>query len=205
MRAFLAFPVPSDIRVHVRELQEYLRQNGVRGKWTEPDNLHLTVLFLGDQGPEPLRLLSSTLESELAVHGSFSLAWGTLGTFGRPPRVLYLGWEGGATAQYAALANDVRSWATACGVVISPATLRQEPRPHLTLARFRSSRESRALAALRGRAHGVNGWPADVPAPPADAGSIVCERIHLVHSVLRPDGPEYHVLEEFPLTRQATV
>ena len=73
IRAFVALRLPADIIDHASGLQSALKARGLRLRWVKPQNLHLTLKFLGDipvtavadlglalrrasQGAEPLAL-----------------------------------------------------------------------------------------------------------------------------------------------------
>ena len=53
MRLFIALPLGKEAAEAVAAYQTVLRKAGVTGNFTRPDNLHLTLAFLGEQqGPE---------------------------------------------------------------------------------------------------------------------------------------------------------
>ena len=55
MRLFIALPTPPDARRALEETQAALRSKGARGRFTPPENLHLTVCFLGSvENPAPV-------------------------------------------------------------------------------------------------------------------------------------------------------
>jgi 2'-5' RNA ligase len=47
MRLFIAIELPHDVRRHLQEMQELLRPV-LKAKWTRPEQLHLTLKFLGE-------------------------------------------------------------------------------------------------------------------------------------------------------------
>jgi 2'-5' RNA ligase len=49
VRLFFAAPLPEEEKRPILDLQEQLREIGVVAKWVEPENLHITVLFLGER------------------------------------------------------------------------------------------------------------------------------------------------------------
>ena len=48
MRLFIALPVTEDVRRALGDTQAALRRQGVRGRFTPPENQHLTLAFLGN-------------------------------------------------------------------------------------------------------------------------------------------------------------
>ena len=49
MRLFIALPLPDSARRQASDYVAALRAAGVRGSFTRPENLHLTLAFLGEQ------------------------------------------------------------------------------------------------------------------------------------------------------------
>ena len=55
MRLFLAFALSDAVRGALEEVQAAFRRAGVRGSYTPPENLHLTLAFIGEYpDPEPV-------------------------------------------------------------------------------------------------------------------------------------------------------
>lgn len=54
MRLFIALPVTAEVRRTLVETQAALRREGVRGRFSPPENLHLTLCFLGNADPAPV-------------------------------------------------------------------------------------------------------------------------------------------------------
>lgn len=55
MRLFIALPVTAETRQALEEAQTVLRRQGVRGRYTPPENLHMTLVFLGNvEDPAPV-------------------------------------------------------------------------------------------------------------------------------------------------------
>ena len=50
MRLFIAINFDSAVKDSLIDLQEDLRQAGVSGRWTVPENLHMTAAFIGEYG-----------------------------------------------------------------------------------------------------------------------------------------------------------
>jgi len=185
------------MRACLDTLQDALRRQGVLGKWTDPAGAHLTVLFLGEQAPANLDRLSRQLPPALTAVNPFTLQADALGTFGRPARVLYLGLTGTGLGEYAHLTQVVRAAASAAGLAWPGYGRKQDPVPHLTLARFRGAREARTWRRVEGLA------PQERTSPDRGADremrgcAAVFRQLHLFESVLRPIGPEHRLLQSF--------
>jgi 2'-5' RNA ligase len=66
----------------------------------------------------------------------------------------------------------------------------KKPRPHLTLARVKSVKNSNRLVEVINENRDVN------------LGEIDVKEIKLMSSVLKPEGPVYSVLESFKLRKE---
>ncbi|OQX88281.1 MAG: 2'-5' RNA ligase [Candidatus Omnitrophica bacterium 4484_70.2] len=62
MRAFIAFPLPSSIKERLKEIEESLKGYPIKAKWVKPENLHLTLKFLGEIEEEKIADLKKILE-----------------------------------------------------------------------------------------------------------------------------------------------
>src|SRR5579863_5293221 len=71
MRLFVAIELPENIRLHLAKMQEALKPI-FGGKWTKPQQLHITLKFLGEtpdaQLPELIDALSEVeLDTEILL------------------------------------------------------------------------------------------------------------------------------------------
>ena len=48
MRLFIAINLSEEIKYALMDIQDTMRSYGVRGRDTVPDNMHLTLAFIGD-------------------------------------------------------------------------------------------------------------------------------------------------------------
>jgi 2'-5' RNA ligase len=98
IRAFVAANLDQESIARVqavqRQLDKCLPPNLVR--WTRPDQLHLTLRFLGNVAVEQVEALKAALTPASAVTGPLQLALAGLGCFPSPqrPSVIWLGLEG---------------------------------------------------------------------------------------------------------------
>ncbi len=146
---------------------------------TSPENVHVTIHFLGDVDPDAVPALTEALADACVHHAPTELTVEAIAP-GPPRRPRMLWGIAPATPAYEALVNAV----AAAAATHAPDARRARPgTPHLTLAR------------LRGRAE-LRDWPG--PRPLADARLPVSE-LALVQSELGPDGPRYTTLASLPL------
>ncbi|HVZ38929.1 MAG TPA: RNA 2',3'-cyclic phosphodiesterase [Candidatus Kapabacteria bacterium] len=148
-------------------------------RWSGMGNLHLTLRFLGEIGPDALAEAVRLLESGRGLH-PFTLRTRGLGAYPslRAPRVIWAGVEGEARTDLdhlLALQKQTESWARAIGL---PAEQRPYA-PHITLGRV--ARPSAGLQELMN----------EVITRPFESGFCRIDSVALMRSELRPDGARY--------------
>jgi 2'-5' RNA ligase len=62
MRTFLAIALPEDIKESLGRLIAKLKKTGADVKWVAPDNLHLTLKFLGEIDDEKFTAVCNVIE-----------------------------------------------------------------------------------------------------------------------------------------------
>ena len=134
MRLFLAILPDPDMRDALCAVQHELRRRGVEGNFTRPENLHLTLAFIGDY-PDPDAVLEAL--SELRFE-PFSLALDGLGAFGE---LWWAGLRGNEALD--ALVRRLRRALAEAGIPFD----RKRFSAHITLARQMDC-DLRALAGL---------------------------------------------------------
>ena len=81
MRAFLAIELDDKTRQLLRDIQEKLKEAGVRGNYSLPDNLHLTVKFLSEINEAQVKKVSAMMKNIASRHQLFVLGLEPLGKF----------------------------------------------------------------------------------------------------------------------------
>ena len=176
IRAFIAIDLPADVKRALGDVAAALAAGVPRGAvhWVRPEQIHLTLRFLGDTPIDRLPALAAALDDVAGRHTPFALRLTAAGCFpnARRPRVVWVG-LGGEEAALAALVADLNAALAALG-------LPPEDKPfhaHLTLGRVRDNRAAPNMPLA-----------ADVPALPVPVAAL-----RLMQSDLRPDGPVYTV------------
>ncbi len=135
MRLFVAIELSEEMKKSLEDIQGRLRRMGIRGNYTRPENLHLTLAYIGDYS-EPDKVLEamSTLSIrpvELRLQG--------LGSFGE------LWWAGlEESAELYGLVRQLRLALAQAGIPFD----RKKFLPHITLVRKPEYRQVPDLAAL---------------------------------------------------------
>ena len=122
MRLFIAIPLGAEMRRAVLGVQEEFRRRGVRGHFTKPENLHLTLAFIGEY-PD----VDAVLDVLSAVPlRPFGLRLSGIGAFGD------LWWAGMERCEaLESYARALRRALAAAGIPFD----RKRFSPHVTLAR----------------------------------------------------------------------
>ncbi|MCC7262659.1 MAG: RNA 2',3'-cyclic phosphodiesterase [Candidatus Latescibacteria bacterium] len=181
IRSFIALPLPGAVQSALGELARQLAAQSQGVKWVKPENIHLTLRFLGDTAPEKVPALSAGLDA-FAVQPPFFLRLGQIGAFPNlhKARVMWVGLEEEGE-QLHQLQQAVETLARSLGWEHET----QDFKPHLTLGRVREG----------GRV------PQEVPTvPPLE---FQADRIELIESRLKPAGPEYLTLHRAVLGASA--
>ena len=195
-RLFIAVPLPEDVRQLVAETIADLRQDDWPVRWTDADNAHLTLHFLGDTPPENAELLRLALEEPISQHEAFDLRTADLGVFPamKRPRVLWLGLWGPAH-RLETIRNDIGTVLESFDVELDDKPFR----PHLTLGRVRDTRNVRIRdlpVAIRTRFEELAASGTVTNKKPL---AFPVREIHLVRSLLSHEGASYEVLARYPL------
>jgi 2'-5' RNA ligase len=97
MRAFIAIELTEEIKDKLKNIQNELKGSGADVKWVEPENIHLTLKFLGDIDEKKIEDIKRILEKISEKHSRFSIELSGIGAFPKisDPRVIWIGVEKG--------------------------------------------------------------------------------------------------------------
>ena len=181
MRLFAALEIPSTVRENLAALLESLGAVSPQTRWVRPQNLHVTLKFMGEV---PETKLAATCSALAGVRSDqpVTLDFRGLGFFPneKRPRVFWAGID--ASPNLKTLAADLERAMEKLGI-----PREQRPfSPHLTLARFEPPGLPEKLrSAIQEKAA-------------REFGSFRTNQYHLIESKLKPSGAEYTTLESFP-------
>lgn len=91
MRLFYAIECNRASQDALRRTVAELKDKSAGGRWTRPENYHLTLAFLGEQPEAKLSLLAAILDETVQDTKPFDLAFSGWGTFGRQNDILWIG------------------------------------------------------------------------------------------------------------------
>ena len=176
LRTFVACELPREIRSEIGRIQESLKHRRLRLKWVRPENLHITLKFLGDVPVESIESIADAIGKAVHNFSPMSLSARGIGVFPgiRRPRVLWIG-IGGEFPQLARLQGAVATGLAAVGYPVD----KRPYKGHLTIGRIKTAIDSRRLTQSLAEF-------ADFETAPFRVGEVVVFR-----SQLKPDGPIY--------------
>jgi 2'-5' RNA ligase len=188
IRAFIAVDLPTDIHDCLDYLSGQLREQigDVPIRWVTPDNIHLTLKFLGDVSLNNIEVLTEMIRAETALAEPMVISVGGVGAFPklRSPRVIWVGVE--AAPEMIALQRSIDAQTARIGY----ARDRRPFSPHLTLGRVSrnaSPKEVRKIGdVLKSLKIGY-------------LGVARINAVHLYRSDLKPSGAVYTKLFTAPL------
>ena len=185
IRCFVALNLPPELKGRLAELEARLKEARADVSWVKPENIHLTLKFLGGVEETRIPLIKRTIQEGLRGEGPLVLSLAGLGVFPNPrsPRVIWVGVEGD-TERMQKLQKRLEQALEEVGF---PREARSFS-PHMTLGRMRSRQGTAGLMELVERLGEYR------------AGSIQAESIELMRSQLHPAGAIYTILESFPLS-----
>ena len=184
LRLFVAFALPDEIRAAMRRRLARLRSLLPQARWVDPDNAHLTLVFLGHQPEGKLASLSAALRDVFWRYPALPLRLHGGGTFpqGRPARVAWVGVRGPVELQ--PLQHDVID---AAANVLDWEPEKRPFHPHVTLTRCNPTWPRALVERFHSEVQGS--WGEE----------FVAHEGVLYRSRLSPRGAQYQALERFPL------
>ena len=186
MRTFIAVEITGSALEAVLRYEEQLRQFPAKVRWARPEQMHLTLKFLGEIEEAQAEAVAEALKDLTGENQAFEAELKGLGGFPnlRRPNILCAGVEAGR-AELTRLADQVERALEGLG-------FKREKRPyspHLTLGRVKSIKGldpvCKKLEADGDRSFGA-----------FSVGEIV-----FFKSVLSPSGAEYTALGRFELAK----
>jgi 2'-5' RNA ligase len=180
VRLFVALEIPSTVRENLANFMKQLRPLAPQPRWVRPENLHVTLKFIGETPAENLGAIRSALAAIRSAQ-DVTIEFRGLGFFPseKRPRVFWAGME--SSPNLKTLASDMERAMEKLGIPPE-----QRPfSPHLTLARFEPPRLPEKLR------------PPIQENARREFGSLAAKEFHLIESKLKPSGAEYTTLESF--------
>ena len=188
-RLFLAIPIKTTDNDFIPLLDGLKRQlaHEKRINWVKPDNIHLTLKFIGNTPNEDVPKIIDSVGEMLRNHKSFTMDFNHTGIFGSryAPRVLWLGMQNTPQELYD-LEEDTLSAFDKIGYLRD----RQNFVPHITLGRIKELCEKQYFQKI------VAG---------IEQKSYIKQEVNeiiLFQSFLRPEGAVYKEIKKFRMNNE---
>lgn len=192
LRAFIAVDIPQEIQQAIYQSTASLRKDvGSLIRWVAPENMHLTLKFLGDISPDSVDILTQMLRAESVSLPCFDIHLKGIGSFPslKRPRVIYIGVQ--APAGLEALQRGIESASHRLGYE-SDANGGRGFSPHLTIGRVRQGASASDQQKIRQALENIH----------IDSlGTARVDSVHLYKSDLKPSGSMYTMLYSAPLKK----
>ena len=193
VRLFLAIDIPPRAREIITALQNRFKPLGFNASWVVPENVHLTLQFLGEAPPEQIPDIHQGVSAAVTPVPQFMATLKKIGVFPKlkkPPRILWVGMEAPKN-RLTVLQKNIEKQMEEIGFP-------KEKRnfiPHLTLARIRQG-QSGKRAKLERLKREIES------SPEIEMEPFKIDAVRLIKSQLTHMGSIYTVLKEFPLGGQ---
>jgi len=146
VRAFVAIALDDSARRAVAQVIAALRtgSGGEAVRWVPPENLHVTLAFLGNVALARLGPLVGKLRPAVAALHPFSMQLGAVAMFPSPQRPQVVSCEVHPVPTLSRLAEAVAQAAARAEIALETRPFR----PHLTLGRFRERKRRTVTASV---------------------------------------------------------
>jgi 2'-5' RNA ligase len=187
IRAFIAIELPPAVVSVLEDVQQNLKALRLKARWVRPENIHLTLKFLGDIDPGDVAKLHRAMMAAAAGSAPFSLALGGIGVFPDPkrPRVVWAGFAG-SMQPLMDLQRNLEDRLAEAGFPKDKRAFKG----HLTLGRFKDRTDAGLIRQAMDRYPHLEGGPFEVA------------RLILFRSELNPSGAVYTRLKQADLRNE---
>ncbi len=188
IRAFIAIDMPDDVTAALNRLQQELKSLRLNVRWVRPENIHLTLKFLGDIKPADIETIGEAMADAVEGRPPFMLTLSGIGFFPgvNRPRVIWVG-LGGETRHLTDLQTHLADRLAAVGFPRE----KRSYQAHLTLGRIRQAKRSGQFKPVLQQ---FSDW---------GDREFSADRIGLLRSDLKPSGAVYTVLKQVKLSGMA--
>jgi len=182
MRCFIAIDLPDQILSKLaQKTSEYKKKLPPVVRWVKPENIHLTLKFLGEITPQEVKSIELQLDAIGSKHTPFDLTFSENGVFPNwnRPRILWVGLI--HTDALFSLVDEIETELQSIGI---PPENRPFS-PHITIGRFKDFAKPGEIDLIK------QNFCDEVV---LDETMTITE-IYLYQSILHPSGPEYTRLQ----------
>ena len=180
MRTFIAIDLPEKIKNKIAELENDFKKCNLTFKWVKPENLHLTLKFLGDIDQEGVSKINEAITTVSGKFAAFKASFNSFGFFPneKNPRVFFISID--KEELFKSIASELEKELETLG-------FKKENRfkSHITLARIKDLKNIESLKEKIKNTQLNEEFPADT--------------IILYKSTLTKEGPLYEEISSYCL------
>ena len=180
IRSFVAIELPEHVISMLRGVQDDLRRNKFRIKWVQPDNIHLTLKFLGNVDSNDIDGITAAMSVAIQGCGPITLCAKGVGVFPglKRARVIWIG-LGGQVQRLSEMQGKLEKNLAEIGFSEENRSFKA----HLTIGRFKSSVNPKVIGPILQKYSAIQ------------SEEFILNQIVLFKSDLTPSGPVYSVLQ----------
>ena len=184
LRAFIAFRLPETIISHIRRIQEKIKACGFRMGWVSPENIHLTLKFLGEIPKQDIDMVSQVMTETADLYPRMNFSAKGIGVFPtvKRPRVLWIGLNGD-TYPLILMQKDLEERLDSLGFPKEDRAFKA----HLTLGRAKREIDPKQLVEVMEKFS------------KAESERFIADKLILFRSELKPGGAVYTELHSVDL------
>jgi 2'-5' RNA ligase len=183
LRTFIALELPEDLKEKLSQIQQIFIQNTGGIRWVKPENIHLTLKFLGSTSEDKVEEVFRILEQTVRGFPCFAFTVSGLGAFPNPrnPKVIWAGIQ--ANSQLFSFQKQLEDGLSSIGF----SREKRSFSPHLTLGRVKDPQVRKNLRDILEK-YIDEDW-----------GNYEASWIIFYRSDLKPAGPVYSILKKIEL------
>jgi 2'-5' RNA ligase len=182
MRLFVAIDLDKNAKEKISGIIDRMNKSDYDVKWVDPENIHITLKFLGEVRDEQVKGVVKTISDNVNGMKKFTISICEVGYFGHPDHVKVI---------WLNVNNGRERVIDLCKTMDSQLShVRHEdhePSPHITIGRVRSNRNIDMLVKTIGELGNMKLCEVNV------------NEIKLKRSILDKSGPVYSDIETFTL------
>jgi 2'-5' RNA ligase len=184
IRSFIALYPDESAKQHIANFLQCMRARNRAVRWERPDNVHITLKFLGDVESSTLDTIVHDLNARILPEGAITARLDSTGAFPgmRQPRIVWLGF----TQQMESLLTLQRAVENVCE---THGLERDQKKftPHVTIGRVRLQSETAGLEN-------------DLEACSFQPATVHFSAVHIMESTLTPQGALHRERARIALT-----
>jgi 2'-5' RNA ligase len=181
IRTFIALELPPTVLSLLCTVQQELEQLKIRARWVRPENIHLTLKFIGDIEPGDVDAICAAMTAAANEFSPITLTVRGIGVFPtiKRPRVIWVGLDGDIRSLLA-LQSRLEDKLAEAGV----AKDKRSFKAHLTLGRIKQPPGPAVIRQMMTEYATLS------------SDEFTCDQVILFKSDLKPSGAVYSQLKQ---------